>query len=195
MKGHNFRKFIPSNIFSTMHIYTFILTTFHSQNMESQFSGNMNIYICTYFVLNTYRVLWNSVKQFQKSCADHNKLYITLFLKMELRWQTVHYTIQCIATGLIDLLTDWRVKTMRRVYLNSFFLFLFVHIFHMFTFNCCSDFIKLVRLRRTQKVKEKMHHFKVKDDVESIKVMSTELIPFCTCVVFWHRQVMLYEKD
>lgn len=39
-----------------MHIYTFILTTFHSQNMESEFSGNMNIYICTYFVLNTYRV-------------------------------------------------------------------------------------------------------------------------------------------
>lgn len=37
------------------HLY-FYLNTIHSQNMESEFSGNMNIYICTYFVLNTYRV-------------------------------------------------------------------------------------------------------------------------------------------
>lgn len=111
------------------------------------------------------------------------------------RWQTVHYTIQSMATGLMDLLTDWRVKPMRRVYLNSFLLFWFVNIFHMFTFNCRSDVIIFVRLRRSQKVKEKTHYFKVKNDLESIKVMSTELIPFCTCVVFWHRQVMLYEKD
>lgn len=95
MKGHNFRKFIPSNIFSTMHIYTFILTTFHSQNMESEFSGYMNIYICilVYFVLNTYRVSWNSVKQFHRSCADHNKLYITLYSKYEqnskFRWTEI----------------------------------------------------------------------------------------------------------
>lgn len=76
-----------------MHIYTCILTTFHSQNMESEFSGNMNIYICTYFVLNTYRVSWYSVKQFHRSCADHNKLYITLYSKYEqnskFRWTKI----------------------------------------------------------------------------------------------------------
>lgn len=54
----------------------------------------------------------------------------------------------------------------------------------MFTFNCRSDVIIFVRLRRSQKVKEKTHYFQVKNDVESIKVMSTELLPFCTCVVF-----------
>lgn len=61
--------------------------------MESEFSGNMNIYICTYFVLNTYRVSWYSVKQFHRSCADHNKLYITLYSKYEqnskFRWTEI----------------------------------------------------------------------------------------------------------
>lgn len=112
------------------------------------------------------------------NCDD--KLFITLFKAWPQDWWTCW-------------LTD-RSKTMRRVYLNSFLLFWFVNIFHMFTFNCRSDVIIFVRLRRSQKVKEKTHYFKVKNDVESIKVMSTELIPFCTCVVFWHRQVMLYEK-
>lgn len=106
---------------------------------------------------------------------------------------SLHYSKHGHRTdGLADWLTS---QTNASGILNSFLLFWFVNIFHMFTFNCRSDVIIFVRLRRSQKVKEKTHYFKVKNDVESIKVMSTELIPFCTCVVFWHRQVMLYEKD
>lgn len=116
------------------------------------------------------KILWG-VKW---NCDD--KLFITLF-KATADW----LTSQTNASGIFKFI--------------PFILIWFVNIFHMFTFNCRSDVIIFVRLRRSQKVKEKTHYFKVKNDVESIKVMSTELIPFCTCVVFWHRQVMLYEKD
>lgn len=116
------------------------------------------------------KILWG-VKW---NCDD--KLFITLFNAWPQDWSTC-----------------WLTDRSKQCVGYSFFLF--VHIFHMFTFNCRSDVIIFVRLRRSQKVKEKTHYFKVKNDVESIKVMSTELIPFCTCVVFWHRQVMLYEKD